>query len=58
MAKIRFTKRLGTINYGMVEPGDEIEVSDRDARGYIDNGFADKIEPTPKRRPVRNGKEG
>ena len=62
MTKIRFSKKLGTAHYGTVLIGDIVDVSDIDARRYIANGFADKMdEPKPKRKPAvrgRNGKEG
>ena len=66
MAKIRFTRKLGTSKYGMVEVGDVVDVSDVDARRYIGNSLAEAlVEPTPKRKPAakgratgRNGKEG
>jgi hypothetical protein len=65
MAKIRFTRRLGTVNYGTVDIGDVVEVSDQDARRYIANGLASAV-ATPKKAPAkrsgraagRNGKEG
>ena len=57
MGKIRFTKKLGTSNYGLVEIGDVVDVSDIDARRYIGNGFAEAM-ATPKKAPVRRGKAG
>ena len=57
MGKIRFGKRLGTSNYGMVEIGDVVDVSDVDARRYIANGFAEAM-AEPKKAPARRGKAG
>ena len=59
MSIIRFTKKLGTVKYGTVEVGDEVDVSAADAKRYIANGLAEAVAPVkPRGRPTRNGKEG
>jgi hypothetical protein len=63
---VRFTRRFKSSHHGQVEVGDQVELSEHDAKRYIKAGWAEPVAakpvkkaPAKRGRPAgRNGKEG
>lgn len=49
MAKVEFVRALNTSNYGLVNAGDTVDVSDEDAARYENAGIATRVKAPAKK---------